>query len=444
MSSTPARPSTQPGPADRDSLECWLIWLETRNPHRIDLGLERVRRVWQSLETRGFRAPRVITVAGTNGKGSSVAMLEAILRAEGYSVGAYTSPHLLSFTERVRIRGADIEPAPLIAAFEVLRAQPDSETLTYFEWATLAAMIAFSQAALDVWVLEVGLGGRLDAVNVLDADLALITAIGLDHQAILGHERSAIAQEKAGILRIGQPAVYMDDDPDPSVAAVAHHIGASLLVGGQHFSMGFEGSTWSLRIGDVTSVWPRPRLPGRHQVRNAAGVVALLRHPAARLMVSDESIRLGLQSTTIMGRFERWSHRGRTIILDVAHNVESMTVLLDNLNENSLLSGNEKRFAVFSALADKPIEAMISQAHPFFDRWFLAELDGVRAAPGFRLENALHTAGAGGAINEMGIVPAYNQALANSAIGDQIVVFGSFLTVSGIRPELSRSGAHLV
>ncbi|WP_322628072.1 folylpolyglutamate synthase/dihydrofolate synthase family protein [Halothiobacillus sp.] len=431
-------------PTDRNDLNCWLSWLENRDPHRIELGLERVRCIWRSLVSQGYQVPFVITVAGTNGKGSSVALLESILRAETYRVGAYTSPHVVSFTERFRIDGLDIRPEPLVAAFEVLFNQPGSETLTYFEWATLAAFIAFSAAELDVWILEVGLGGRLDAVNVLDANLALITAIGLDHQAILGNDRVSIAREKAGILRAGQPAVYMDAQPEQTIADTGRSVGADLWVSGHEFSIQTQPESWSLSVKSAVSHWPTPRLLGAHQVRNAAGVVALLRHPGNPLHISNESIRQGLLTASVIGRFERWALDGRLVTLDVAHNEDSLTALLENISKNSMLCDGCKRYAVFSALADKPIEAMVALGMPLFDAWFLAELDGARAASGERLRTAVVSMGGEGVFNEKGIVHAYNQALARSAAGDQIVIFGSFLTVSRIRPELSRTGARLV
>lgn len=443
---TPPDVDVHGGPTDPTQLDSWLVWLETRNPHRIELGLGRVHAVWDGLKGQGYEAPKVVTVAGTNGKGSSVALLEAILLAEGYRVGAYTSPHLIDFTERVRIGGVDIHPDGLVAAFTVLHAQPGSETLTYFEWATLAAFIAFSIAVLDVWILEVGLGGRLDAVNILDADLALITGIGLDHQAILGPDRPSIAREKAGILRSGQPAVYTDLSPEPMIPEVAEAVGADLWVSDRDFSLlpGSEGWVLKLPMQPDGQVWPNPALKGRHQIHNAAGVVALMRHPRNPLSVSDASIRLGLETAVNIGRFERWSYQGRLIILDVAHNQESVRALIDNLMTIQDKNDTVRRVAIFSALEDKPIEAMVSIAGSYFDTWYFAPLTGMRAASARRLRDALATVGGAGVVNEMGIVPAYNQALADSAPGVQIVIFGSFLTVSAIRPELIRAGAHLV
>lgn len=441
----PSTPVPNEGPLfDHQRLEDWLNWLEIRNPHRIELGLDRVRAIWQSLCAQGYRWPRVVTVAGTNGKGSSVALLEGIFRAQGYRVGAYTSPHLVSFTERVRLDGADIQATVLVDAFEVLHRQPGSEALTYFEWATLAAFIAFAHAHLDVWVLEVGLGGRLDAVNVLDADLALITSIGLDHQAILGHNRAAIGIEKAGILRAGQPAVYMDVQPEGSVCSVGQSLGADLWVAGRDFSLQVEQKVWHLHREGQSTCWPWPSLTGRHQIRNAAGVVALLLHPGNPLDVSRRAIEHGLTQASVMGRFERWSIAGKTVLLDVAHNVESLDALLENIIENSVLSNGSRRLAVFSAFADKPLEAMIERADPYFDTWYMAGLDSPRTADRARLTGALAQAGGQGQFHEKGIVSAYNLALAESAVGDQIVIFGSFLTISCIRPELSRAGAHLV
>ncbi len=425
-------------PAEQASLAEWLLWLEARNPARIDLGLDRVADVWRKLKQEGnLVVPKVITVAGTNGKGSSVALLEAILLAEGYRVGAYTSPHIERFNERIRLMGADIQDHELLVAMRHLAAMDGSEALTYYEWATLAAFLAFCRANLDIWILEVGLGGRLDAVNILDADLALITNIGLDHQAYLGNTRAQIGYEKAGVLRKGQAAVYADTDPIESVIDHANAIGCPLIVRGRDFMAQADATGWWLEQGDRSSYWPLPSMFGRTQVDNAAGVVALLQHSKSPLSLRASSIEAGVRSAKNRGRFEIWVHEGRQVILDVAHNLESVRVLLDNLHA---LATPSRRLAIFGALDDKPIEAMISLCRPEFDEWYLGQLDSVRSASIARLSSALDRP----QISETSITSAYNAAFAHSAVGDQIIAFGSFYTVSAIRHVLSQSGAHLV
>lgn len=427
-----------PAPAEQAPLAEWLAWLEARNPAQIDLGLDRVAEVWQTLKQEGkLIVPKVVTVAGTNGKGSSVALLEGIFLAEGYRVGAYTSPHIERFNERIRIMGRDITDHQLVVAMYQLAATDGSEALTYYEWATLAAFIAFCSANLDIWILEVGLGGRLDAVNILDADRALITNIGLDHQAYLGDTRAQIGQEKAGVLRKGQAAVYADTDPVSSVIEHADAIGCPLLVRARDFRVDSAATLWRLEEGGQTSYWPLPGMFGRTQIDNAAGVVALLQHPESPLRIHVSSIEEGVRSAKNPGRFELWLHERRLVILDVAHNLESVRVLLDNLRA---LATPSRRLAVFGALDDKPIEAMTSLCRPEFDDWYPGRLDSVRSASVARLVSALNLP----LISETSITSAYNAAFAHSAVGDQIIAFGSFYTVSTIRHVLSQSGAHLV
>ncbi|MHB1229475.1 MAG: bifunctional folylpolyglutamate synthase/dihydrofolate synthase [Halothiobacillus sp.] len=429
----------------KHSLADWLNWLEQRNPNHIELGLNRVAALWQTLQhTDDIKLPTIVTVAGTNGKGSSVAMLEAILIAQGYRVGAYTSPHLEVFNERIRIQGFDIDDRSLVNAMARLDAQSGAETLTYFEWATLSGLLAFAAAKLDVWILEVGLGGRLDAVNILDADLALITNIGLDHQAILGHDRSSIAREKAGILRKNQVAVYADPIPERTIAEIARLLDCPIWVRGQDFTVEQQSHGWCLIQAAQQNCWPMPFLTGQMQIDNAAGVVALLQHPANTLPVSSRAIELGLKSAKVIGRFERWVHADRQIIFDVAHNLESVRALLENLIENSELEDKYQRFAVFGALNDKPISAMLAFAQPYFNEWFIGHLASARTASVASIVALLPEEASSRSPHETDIVSAYNHALAHSKAGDQIVVFGSFFTVSAIRHHLSQVGAHLV
>lgn len=421
------------------TVDDWLEVLLQRDPNRIEPGVERCRRITHDL--LGNRPPAcVITVAGTNGKGSSVMMASAICRAAGYRVGSYTSPHLVDVRERFLIDGEMVESAALVRAFERIEAHPDSAALTYFEWLTVAAFLVFAEAGVDVWVLEVGLGGRLDAVNALDADLALITAIGLDHQDWLGEGREAIALEKAGILRPNQPAVYVDPEPVEAIRVAAARIGADLLCLGEDFSV---SSTCPLSATGTVPVFglerdgrtvclPRPALMGRHQWNNAAGVVVLLQHPRSPLAIPDEAVREGLATVRLPGRLERFVDHGRTVIFDVAHNVEAARTLAAALVEKPV----GRRLAVFSALDDKPIEAIVETLAACFDAWWVAPLKEPRAADIGRIEAALDQAGVRSVHREADLAGAYNAALAEAREGDEILVFGSFHVVGPLRARL--------
>jgi len=429
--------------AAHSPLRDWLERLERINPDRVELGLDRVDAVWQQLRRAGHRVPGVITIAGTNGKGSSGTMLASILQAAGYRVGLYSSPHLVRFTERIRIDGAQIEPTALVAAFEAIDACDGADRLTYFEWATLAAFVAFSRAGLDVWVLEVGLGGRLDAVNILDADLALITNISLDHTAMLGRDRASIAREKAGILRPGQPAVYADPEPVPALIEQADAAGVPLRVQGRDYQWhASQDGGFVLRIGAERQYWPAPGLRGRHQLANAAAIVALLRQAdAVRLFpqVDERAIEEGLRSARIEGRCESFAVDGRTVILDVAHNPEGVRALRDCLAQLP----PARHLAVFSALADKDVEVMIGQIPDTFSAWHVGRIDSPRAGDPVRIVQAIRAQDQHEVNHETKVTDAYTGALAQSKPGDRIVVFGSFLVVGAIRDLILQEGGRL-
>jgi dihydrofolate synthase/folylpolyglutamate synthase len=413
-------------------LEGWLDRLLERDPDRIEPGVERLRRIMGDLLKRPPEAT-VIAVAGTNGKGSSVAMLAAICRAAGYRVGSYTSPHLVDVRERFALDGRSVAAGPLIEAFERIEAHPDSGSLTYFEWLTLAAFLVFAAQGAEVWILEVGLGGRLDAVNALDADLALITAIGLDHRDWLGDDREAIGREKAGILRAGQSAVYVDAAPVASVREHARAIGARLRSSGRDFElMPSDGDAIEIRTPEGRRRHVAPPLRGEHQRRNAAGVIALLAHPDCPLRIPEPAIDAGLQDTVVTGRMETCSRQGRSIVLDVAHNGEAARALAEGLGPDR----PGRLLAVFSALADKPVAEMVAPLLDRVDAWWVAGLPLPRAMPGDELRRVLIDAGAGQVHRESGLIPAYNAALGASRPGDEIVIFGSFHVVGPLRQRL--------
>lgn len=421
-------------------LDRWLDRLLERDPDRIEPGVERVRRIATDL-LEGPPEATVIAVAGTNGKGSSVAMLAAICRAAGYRVGSYTSPHLVDVRERFALDGQPVAARPLIEAFERIEGHPDSGSLTYFEWLTVAAFLVFTAQGADVWILEVGLGGRLDAVNALDADLALITAIGLDHQDWLGDSREAIGREKAGILRAGQPAVYVDPEPVASVFERARAVGARLRSPGREIDLlTAAGDSIEIQTPEARRCHAAPSLRGEHQRRNAAGVIALLTHPDCPLRIPDDAIDAGLRNTVVTGRMETFAQEGRSIVLDVAHNGEAARALADGLGA----SRHGRLLAVFSALADKPVAGIVAPLLDRVDAWWVAGLPVPRAMPVDELHRVLVDAGARDVHRESGLIPAYNAALGASRPGDEIVIFGSFHVVGPLRRRLypADNGPH--
>lgn len=375
-------------PDSSSSLSVWLDWLLSRHPSEIDLGLERVGKVANAMGLQQLPCP-VISVAGTNGKGSSVAMLSSIYQTAGLNVGTYTSPHLVAFNERVRMNGEQVSDQSLVEAFHAIECTREqlSLTLTFFEVATLAALYLFKQAPLDLVVLEVGLGGRLDAVNLVDADAALITAIGIDHVEWLGNDREAIAAEKAGIMRSNRLAVCSDNDIPVSLNDYAHALGANLLRLGSEFGFEENDQAWWIfhsNVSDITKEggassvsFPYPNLPGDYQVQNAAGVVALveslgLRQP--KLAVEDQTIAKGLTSVFHPGRLQSVQWEGHQWWVDVAHNPQAANALSGFLKKTHF-----KGASVFAVLADKDALPMIQAMKPYIGEWFLPNLNVERA-----------------------------------------------------------------
>jgi dihydrofolate synthase / folylpolyglutamate synthase len=422
-----------------DTLAEWLAYLETLHPRAIAMGLARVRAVHQRLGL-ALDLP-VIVVAGTNGKGSTCAFLDAILRAAGYRVGLYTSPHLARYNERVRIDGQPASDTALMSAFAAVeRARVDATAptpLTYFEFGTLAALLLFAQQPLDVLVLEVGLGGRLDAVNLVDADVAIISTVDLDHQDFLGDTREAIGAEKAGILRAGRPAVYGERDPPSSVLAAAARLGAPLLRLGHEFGYADEGVQWRYRGpgGDRYGL-PMPALRGRYQLANASTAIAALGLLAQRLPLDAGALRTGLTSVILPGRFQVLPGRP-TIVLDVAHNPQAARSLAATLAD---MGFHPRTLAVFGMLADKDIASVVDALRPRVDRWLVASLPAPRGASASALAAHLRARGvADDAIVECtSIADALTRAQSEAVDADRIVVFGSFLTVAAALAALQR------
>jgi len=411
-----------------DKLEDWLCWQQSLHPHTIELGLERVSVVARRL---GIQDPRhkVITVAGTNGKGSCVAMLEAILIDAGYRVGSYTSPHLLRYNERVRVQQQPVTDTALSETFERIDSARQSVSLSYFEFGTLAAMLVFADIDLDVAIMEVGLGGRLDAVNLLDADLALITSIDLDHTEWLGAERESIGFEKAGIMRKNKPVVCGDPEPPASIAAHAHAVGARIYQLGADFRYSREGDSWGWRAGASRYArLPLPALCGAIQLQNAAAVLMGLSLLNSHLPVGESHVRHGLRCVTLAGRYQRLPGTPE-VILDVAHNPAGARALASTLRA---MPAAGRTLGVFAVLADKDAASMVDALTSSVDHWYLAANHSARALPIAALR-ALLDEKVAARIEAFGSVArAYAAAREAAAKSDRIVVFGSAFTVAEV------------
>lgn len=424
------------------SLEGWLALLEERHAARIRLGLDRVQEVLARLAARSEAV--VITVGGTNGKGSVCAMLESILGAAGFRVGVYTSPHLVRYTERVCVDGREIDEARMVSAFDTVEQARANVDLTYFEHGTLAAWDIFCRQPLDVIVLEVGLGGRLDAVNAIEPACSIVTSIALDHMDFLGSTREQIGFEKAGIFRSGKPAICGDPQPPASLIAHAARIGARLWVSGRDFGFGGDRQQWGFwRYQDVPARGKLlrrgglayPALRGANQLLNASAALTALELLRERIPVSMQAVRQGLMMVELRGRFQVLPGKP-AVVLDVAHNPQAAGVLAENLSNMGFYP---ETWAVFGAFGDKDVEGIASLLRNRIDHWLLASLPGPRGLSAEALRARLESAGiTEGAECFDSPVEAFAAARANAGESDRIVIFGSFVTVgdvlAGARP----------
>ena len=412
------------------TLQEWLDFCEQLHPVTIDMGLDRVRQVAARLDLR-FDCP-VITVAGTNGKGSTCAMLEAILLQAGYRTGVYTSPHLVHFEERCRLSGSSATPEALAEAFAAVEAVRAEVSLTYFEFSTLAILWLMSRSSLDAVILEVGLGGRLDAVNIVDADCAVITSIDLDHMAILGHDRDAIGREKAGIMRAGRPVVVSDPVPPQSVLDQAEALGADLWRFGRDFNFSGDKQQWSWAgRGRRYSGMAYPALRGANQLVNASGVLAALETLRACIPVTAQAVRNGLAMVELPGRFQIVPGEP-VLVLDVAHNPHSVAALTENLDAMGFYPTTH---AVFGAMADKDLAPMLERVNPLIDRWYFTDLPLPRASTAVSLEQAWQSQNRRKDVSSSvhaDPLAALRAAISAADPADRIVVFGSFYTVGGV------------
>lgn len=416
------------------SLADWLDYVERQHSRTIELGLDRVRKVCAALQVEQ-RVP-VILVGGTNGKGSTCAMLESILRAAGYRVGLYTSPHLVRYTERIRVDGVEVAEPALCDAFAQVEQARGDVPLTYFEFGTLAAWQVFAAAPLDVVILEVGMGGRLDAVNVFEPDCAIVTGVALDHMDFLGATREEIGFEKAGIFRAGKPAICADPQAPASLLAHAEAIGADLRLIGRDFSYSGDRQQWRFKgVHMARNSLAYPALRGANQLLNASAALAALEALAERLPVSMQAVREGLMQVELTGRFQVLPGRP-SVILDVAHNPQSVGVLSENL---ASLGYAPETYAVLGMLGDKDIRGAIELIHARVDHWLLCSLPGPRGLAAEALAEHLRAIGVAGDI-ELHASPlsGLQRAKERASADDRIVVFGSFLTLADVLPTLDR------
>lgn len=409
-------------PSAGASLAEWLSYQEQLHPRNIELGLDRVSAVAGrlGLPARGITS---LTVAGTNGKGSSSTLAALIYREAGYRVGLYTSPHLLRYNERAAIDGVDVGDADWCRAFEAIERVRGDVALTYFEYGTLAALWLFREHGVQVQILEVGLGGRLDAVNLVNADAALITSIGIDHTDWLGPDRESIGLEKAHVFRAGRPALCADLDPPASIAAHARVVGAALQQLGLDFHAQIEGERWRWKNADTAlRDLPMPGLPGAAQIRNAAGVLAAVQSLQALCPVPLAAIRAALPRLRLRGRFERVGRR----VYDVAHNAEAAAVLAEQLGRSG---GPTRRVFVLGMLADKPVEAFCAAIAPCASRIYCVGLPPPRGLDAETLSRRVRAAGVE-ALACVDLRSALARALAAAEETGEVVITGSFLTVA--------------
>ena len=430
--------------ASPDTLQAWLAHCERLHPKSIDMSLDRVRAVRDRMGL-GFDCV-VIIVGGTNGKGSTCAMLESIAMQAGYRVGVYTSPHLVHFEERCRVQGQPVSAEALVPHFAAVEAARAGQSLTYFEFTTLAILRLLAQAGLDLAVLEIGLGGRLDAVNVIDPDCAVLTSIDLDHMEYLGPDRESIGREKAHIMRPGRPAIVGDPLPPRSVLDHGDAIGADMWLVGRDFRHSGDRQQWNWagRTQRYNGL-AYPALRGANQLINASGVLAALEALRTRLPVPAQAVRNGLALIDLPGRFQVVPGQP-TLVLDVAHNPQSVATLAVNLDQMGFFP---RTHAVFGAMRDKDLRPMLARMEPLIDAWHFCDLDTPRALPAAEMASLLDDVRvqARGAREiavalHPGPAPALEAALAAADPADRIVVFGSFYTVGGVlKAGLPRRGS---
>lgn len=407
------------------SVEEWLDYQQRIHPREIELGLDRIRIVWQRLGAP-VPAPTVISVGGTNGKGSTVAFIEAMTRAAGLRVGAFTSPHLLAYNERIRVDGIDSDDATLVDAFERIEQARGETALTYFEFNLLAAVLIFADAGLDLAVLEVGLGGRLDAVNLIDADAAIVTTIDLDHQDWLGNDRDSIGREKAGIFRAGRPAVIGESNPPAGLITEAERIGAGVIRCAHDYEIERNADHWIWRSGTIELELPLPALSASAQIDNAAAAISALHVLRGRLGWNPRALAIGVADARLAGRLQCGvSDSGIELLIDVAHNPQAARQLAQYLFDHPRRGRN---IAVFGALSDKDVTAVVTVLDGAFAHWHVGGLESAnaRGLASQTLHQRIASVVTVPVTRHVDISVALDAALASAGKGDRVVAFGSF------------------
>ena len=417
------------------SLAEWLSLLESRHPSEIELGLERVDTVWKRFQSTDSSTPftcQVITVAGTNGKGSCIASMQAVLLAHGYSVGSFTSPHFLVYNERICLDGQPVDDACIVAAFELIESLRDDVSLTYFEFNTLAALIIFTQKSPQIALLEVGLGGRLDAANIIDADVAVLTSVDLDHQQWLGNTRAKIAKEKLGIARAGKPLIVGESNYPDNFAQLVASTKADALWIGQDFDYRAQNQQFAVNLCAAENQPISVDMLANQGLLAINKTIALQALTSLGCLLDSETCQSALQNIPILGRQQQMEYQSIPMILDVAHNPAAALKLAENLKDRP-----GKTIAVASVLDDKDWQSMVANLHSQIDYWFIAELAGIsRAAKGQSLLKLLYNAGGQGMLCES-VDSAFRSALSKADETDTILVFGSFHTVAKVLEFIS-------
>lgn len=406
------------------TLKQWLEYIEALHPKSIEMGLDRVNEVVSHMALESL--PPVISIAGTNGKGSTCAMLEHIYSKAGYRVGTYVSPHLLHYNERVRVNQQNISDDDLCLAFSAIEAARGNVVLTYFEMGTLAALWHFSKANLDVILLEVGMGGRLDAVNAFEPSCSIVTSIDLDHTDYLGDTREKIGMEKAGIYRNSKPAICGDDAPPKSLVMYADEIGAKLLLIHRDFEVVKTDDGWIYQVGQHQQRLPALALQGDFQLNNAACAICAVQSLADLLPVTFDAIKNALANVTLLGRFYTFS-KNPEVILDVAHNPQAAKSLAQNLFKHPVIG---QTLGVFAMLADKDIEQVTQELLPYISAWYVADTQNPRGAKAKELESYLLPQAEGRIKCFDSVTKALQCACIDMGKNDRIIVFGSFYTVA--------------
>jgi len=420
-----------------DSLQGWLSWQETLHPLAIDLGLDRVESVYSALNP-DHNKPVTITIAGTNGKGSCVAYLESIYCQQGYRVGAYTSPHILRYNERIKINGQPVTDAMICEAFERIESVRGDISLSYFEFGTLAALDIFNRAALDIQILEVGLGGRLDAVNIVDTDVAIISSIGIDHINWLGNNRESIGREKSGIFRSHKPAIIGEPNPPQAIIDCAGETQAKAFFIGKEFGYSQQALGWQWHCqGHSAADLPAPALLGLHQYRNAASVLTAIDQLQPRLPVTINAIKQGLANTSLAGRFQL-INGDVAVLLDVGHNPDAVATLAEHLKSHFQ---NRKIHAIFSMMKDKDIAGVVETISPLIEDWYFVPLNNPRAVSEQAMRDIfLQTATLKVFFGFDSFTEAFQAAKRRAQLGEVLLVFGSFFLISECLSDFEQGG----